>query len=516
MPEQPDLLDTGRNQNVLTVSQLNAQARVLLEERFAMVWVQGEVSNLKRASSGHVYFTLKDAGAQLRCVMFRSRSQQLRFRLEDGLEAIVRANISLYEDRGEYQAVVQAVQPAGDGALRLAFDQLKARLEAEGLFAPERKRALPYLPRHIAIVTARGGAALRDMLAVADRRNRMARITLLSVKVQGDSAPPSICAALAALPRLADVDLVICGRGGGSLEDLWAFNDERVARALAEVSVPVISAVGHEVDITIADLVADVRAPTPSAAMELALPDQTELAQRVAALEQRLVRGEQNLLAQAGELSNRLRHRLEVQAPRLQNAAQRVDALELRLQRAHARQRDALATRLSHLRSRLKHPGQRLHEQRQRTQQLQDRLQRALRARLTDRKRDLAQVRQRLDPPTTRLSQGRSRLEALNARLLRGIRDACNSRHARLAAAARALQSVSPLDTLQRGYAIVVQPQDDGPGIPVTDASRVAVGERLVAQLARGRLECRVEATLSGPDADPLSIPLNDNHQEDR
>ncbi|HXG04019.1 MAG TPA: exodeoxyribonuclease VII large subunit, partial [Candidatus Binatia bacterium] len=273
---------------VLTVTQLTEQLRRTVEERFPAVWVEGEISNFRLYGSGHAYFTLKDEGAQLRAVMFRTRTRRLRFEPTDGLHVLAFGALEVYPQRGEYQLVVELLEPRGVGALQLAFEQLKQRLGAEGLFDAGRKRPLPRFPRRIGLVTSPDGAALRDMLRIIGRRFAGLSIVLAPCRVQGEGAAEEIAQGLADLNRLGGVDVIIVGRGGGSLEDLWAFNEEVVARAIAASKVPVISAVGHEVDVTIADFVADVRAPTPSAAAEMVAARRDELIERFAALELRL------------------------------------------------------------------------------------------------------------------------------------------------------------------------------------------------------------------------------------
>jgi exodeoxyribonuclease VII large subunit len=254
---------------VLTVSALTIELRAVLEERFPAVWVEGEISNFRLYGSGHAYFTLKDAEAQLRCVLFRNRGRRIKFEPADGLHVMAFGSVEVYAQRGEYQLVVELLEPKGLGALQLAFEQLKARLTLEGLFDPARKRELPRFPRKIGIVTSPSGAAIRDMLRVIGRRFGELHIVIAPAKVQGEGAAEEIAQGLRDLNALGDVDVIIVGRGGGSLEDLWAFNEEVVARAICASKAPVISAVGHEVDFTIADFVADLRAPTPSAAAEL-------------------------------------------------------------------------------------------------------------------------------------------------------------------------------------------------------------------------------------------------------
>ena len=285
------------NVRALTVSELARRIRTVLDDGLREVWVVGELSNLRRPSSGHLYFCLKDRQSQIAAVMFRSTSQVLTFRPEDGLEVIVRGRVSLYDVRGDLQLYVDWMEPRGLGSLQLALEALKRKLAEEGLFAPARKRPLPPLPRAVGLVTALSGAAVQDMLTVLRSRWPSARVIISPVRVQGKGAAPEICTALAALNRVEEVDVVIVGRGGGSAEDLWAFNDERVARAIAASRVPVVSAVGHEIDFTVADLVADCRAPTPTAAAAMVVPDRLELGERLAALESAL----------AGTLQRRLR-----------------------------------------------------------------------------------------------------------------------------------------------------------------------------------------------------------------
>jgi len=274
--------------HVYTVSALTAELKALLEGTYPVLWVEGEVSNFKHHTSGHMYFTLKDAGSQIRAVMFRAANRGLKFRPEDGLAVLVRASLGVYEPRGEYQLYVEHMEPKGLGALQLAFEQLKARLAAEGLFDEARKRPIPRLPRRIGIVTSPSGAAIRDMLNVIDRRFANVEILIYPARVQGEGAAEEIVAGIAALNARGDLDVLIVGRGGGSIEDLWAFNEEIVARAIAASKVPVISAVGHETDFTIADFVSDLRAPTPSAAAELVVAHKAELAQRLDDLTSRL------------------------------------------------------------------------------------------------------------------------------------------------------------------------------------------------------------------------------------
>jgi len=315
----------------LTVSELARRIRDVLDDRLREVWVVGEISNLRQPGSGHLYFSLKDRQAQMAAVMFRSANQVLTFRPEDGLEVILRGRVGLYDVRGDLQLYVDWMEPRGLGGMQLALEQLKRKLAAEGLFAAERKRALPAWPNVIGLVTALSGAAVQDMLAVLRARWPVARVIISPVRVQGKGAGPEICTALAALNAITAVEVVIVGRGGGSIEDLWAFNEERVARAIAASRAPVVSAVGHEIDVTVADLVADWRAPTPTAAASLVVPDRQELRERVAALENALAACARRRLLLCAERVVAAAQRLKDPRQVLQTQRQRVDELSERL-----------------------------------------------------------------------------------------------------------------------------------------------------------------------------------------
>jgi len=338
----------GTLRHVYTVREVTTEIKAVLEDGFSSVWVEGEISNFKHHTSGHMYFTLKDADAQLRGVMFRGSNRLLKFQPQDGLAVTVFGSLTVYERRGEYQIVVEAMEPKGVGALMLAFEQLKARLEAEGLFAPARKRPLPRFPRKIGIITSPTGAVIRDMLTIIGRRFPGLAILIHPVQVQGPGAAQEIAAALEVMGKRTDLDVLIVGRGGGSLEDLWAFNEEVVARAIARSPIPVISAVGHETDVTIADFVADLRAPTPSAAAELVAAQRDELRLRVDDLASRATLGIRHLLALRQEQVRRLERHLALLSPaasvarqgeRLQALARRLDAWwEL----SHTRRREHL------------------------------------------------------------------------------------------------------------------------------------------------------------------------------
>ena len=321
--------------HVYTVSALTAEVKAVLEDGFSAVWVEGEVSNFKHHTSGHMYFTLKDADAQIRAVMFRGSNRLLKFQPKDGMAVLVFGTVTVYERRGEYQITVEFMEPRGVGALQLAFEQLKAKLEAEGLFEAARKRPLPRLPRKIGIITSPTGAVIRDMLTIIGRRFPGLAILIYPVQVQGETAAPEIAAALAAMGRRSDLDVLIVARGGGSLEDLWAFNEEVVARAIARSPIPVISAVGHETDVTIADFVADLRAPTPSAAAELVVAQRDELRQRVDDLAARALAAMENALAVRRTRAEMLGRHLAVLSPAAQVRSQ-AERLRGLTQRLHA------------------------------------------------------------------------------------------------------------------------------------------------------------------------------------
>lgn len=433
--------------DVFTVSRLNEAARALLEDRFGTVWVEGEISNLARPASGHIYFSLKDPNAQLRCAMFRSRNTRLGFEPRNGLAVLAHGRVSLYTARGEFQLVVDALEPAGEGLLRLRFEQLKRKLEAEGLFDTDTKRPLPGWPRAIGVVTSPSGAAVRDILQVLARRCPSIPVILYPTAVQGETAAPQIAAAIARADRRAECDVLIVGRGGGSLEDLWAFNEEAVARAIAHCSLPVVSAVGHEVDFTIADLVADVRAPTPSAAAELVSPEVSEIRRGLATL------------------TRRLRSTTGV------------------LLRGHHRE-------LRHLTRRLVSPRRLLETRYQRVDELSQRLPAALRNRLALANGRVGTVAARLaaHSPAARIRQADRDLEHRQTRLAAALRAAMVARSERLARLTGLLRALGPAPTLERGYAIVT----DEHGAVVRDASEIKADQRLRTRLARGAFESTV------------------------
>ncbi|MDH3642503.1 MAG: exodeoxyribonuclease VII large subunit [Gammaproteobacteria bacterium] len=438
---------------VLSVSELAHEARLLIEQRFNLVWVEGEISNFRRPGSGHWYFTLKDSSAQVRCAMFAGRNRNLRFGPEDGTQVIVRGRVSLYEARGDFQIIAEHMELAGEGALRAAFEALKVRLDGEGLFAEERKQPLPEHPAHLAIISSASGAALQDVLHVIERRFPAMAVTLLPVAVQGDGAEAQILAALARAPLL-DPDVVLLTRGGGSLEDLWTFNLESVARAVAACPIPSVVAVGHQTDFTIAEFVADLRAPTPSAAAELITPDAADLQGYLAHLEQRLARNLRNELRFKGQSVERCRAGLIDPRQRLVQSMQRADDLEERLQLA-----------------------------------LKNQLQRD-RTRMAGLARSLRAFR-----PEPLLERHGQRLRDTGTQLGRSMTRAMFRRRETLAAAGRTLNAVSPLQTLERGYAVLTKAGDGEIGTPVTSIAATQPGAILNAHLRDGTLRLNVEQT---------------------
>jgi len=439
----------GRTEHVYTPSELNLEVKLHLEAGFPRVLLEGEISNLSRPASGHLYFSLKDDRAQVRCAMFRSAAMRTALRPADGMLVQARGRISLYEPRGEYQFIVDGLREAGEGLLQRRFEELKQKLEAEGLFDPTRKRPLPPCPARVALVTSPSGAAVRDLLHVLARRWPVADVRLYPVRVQGVEAPAEIRRAIAAANRHGWAELLIVGRGGGSLEDLAAFNDEGVARAVAASAIPVISAVGHETDFSICDFVADLRAPTPSAAAELATPDRTVFAQRFA----------RNL--------RQLAHRVE---GRMQREGQRLDHLAHRLEQRHPAARLAEQARL------LAALGARAGSaQRQRLERLRLRF-------------DAATRRLAAQRPDRRLAELGDRLARLRRDLARTTGQALRAQRERLAALARTLQAVSPLDTVARGYAVL----RDADGRVLARAAQAEPGDTISAELADGVLDCTV------------------------
>jgi exodeoxyribonuclease VII large subunit len=451
--------------DIYTPSRLNREARTLLERGLPALWLEGEISNLSRPSSGHWYFSLKDEAAQLRCAMFRQRNLMTRFSPRDGSHVLVRGRVSLYEQRGDYQFIADYMEEAGEGALRQRFELLKTKLAAEGLFAIEHKRPLPRLPRRIGVITSPTGAAIRDVLHILRRRFCTIPVLVYPVQVQGGVAAAQIARTIRRASARAECDVLILVRGGGSLEDLWAFNEESVARAIYDCTVPIVTGIGHEVDFTIADFVADVRAPTPSGAAELAAPDGNELLKNVL----------------------RLTNRLNVALTR---------SLKTQQDRAAWLQR-----RLAQL-----HPGVELRQRAQRLDDLEQRLIRVVRSDLSDRQRTVLQLATELrqHSPALRVANARRRLGVAHASIERAARQTMDKLARRLAVASRTLDAVSPLATLERGYAIVT----DSKGTVITNAQDVRAGQIIEARLTKGSVLARVERS-TNPELD-LRLPPSD------
>jgi len=448
--EGPGFSPAAPIRHVLSVSELTANLRELLETRFSEVWVEGELSNSKVWTTGHLYFTLKDGGAQIKGVMFRSALRYLKFKPEDGLHVVVRGRISVYDPKGEYQIVGEHMEPHGYGPLQLAFEQLKKKLSAEGLFDAARKRPLPALPRRIGLVTSIDGAALRDIIRVLQRRYPNAHLVIAPSRVQGEDAAGEIVRALRQITRIDGVDVVIVGRGGGSLEDLWAFNEEKVARAIAASRVPVISAVGHETDFTIADFVADLRAPTPSAAAEL------------------VVGRKEEFCAHIDHLSDRLAASIRGRVNRLES---RLNGLIARP--GFAGQRGRLAMRARH------------------TAELGLALHHAVAASMARRSRHHDGLRRALQQydPRHRLGAVRTNLVTREGRLQKSVIRHMHAADSRFRSLTARLDGLSPLAVLARGYAVC---WDDGRTRIVRDVETVTEGDRVRVTLARGELRCSV------------------------
>jgi len=448
--------------DIYTVSRLNGEARALVERQFGTIWIEGELSNLARPRSGHWYFSLKDSAAQARCAMFRSRNGLVGFAPQEGMHVLARARVSMYEPRGEFQLIVEQLEVAGEGMLRMKFEQLKRQLASEGLFDPEAKLELPWWPQQIGVITSPSGAAVRDIVSVLRRRNPAIGVVIYPAAVQGARAAPEIVRALALANDRAECDVLIVGRGGGSLEDLWAFNEEVVARAIFASTIPIVAAVGHEIDFTIADLVADVRAPTPSASAELCSPDRADTLRVLAGLQQRLAGAFGGALTEA---NNELRH----------------------------------------LRARLQHPGRRLEQYHQRIDELMQRLPTALATGVQLRRGRVTALDARLRAcnPRHRVAAMENRVAAAGQRLQAAMASQLQSRRAAVDENLRALGAVSPRATLSRGYAILTGTD----GRIARDANDYARGDSLDATLAHGRLALTVERTepeaaVAAPESD--------------
>nr|WP_319555694.1 exodeoxyribonuclease VII large subunit [uncultured Vibrio sp.] len=437
------------NQNIFTVSRLNAEVRLLLENEMGIVWLVGEISNFSAPVSGHWYLTLKDSRAQVKCAMFRGNNRRVTFKPTNGNQVLVKARLSLYEPRGDYQLIIESMQPEGDGRLQQEFEALKMKLAAEGLFAQTSKQTLPEHPKCVGVITSKTGAALHDILDVLKRRDPSLPVVIYPTTVQGDSAAIEVAQAIGRANSRNECDVLIVGRGGGSLEDLWCFNNEILARTIAASQIPIISAVGHEIDLTIADFVADVRAPTPSAAAELVSRDNSHKDQALVTRQHKLASAMRYYLAQQKQQAAQLLHRLERQHPsyQLQRQSQQLDELDMRLQKAMQRFIDTRQQAIERKHHRLQ-----------------------------------------LNSPVKHLAQQKSRLDRVEQKLLDAMdRKLLTMRH-QLAMAAEKLDTVSPLATLKRGYSITQTEQ----GKVITQAEDVKTGDRLVTRVANGEIRSTV------------------------
>ena len=443
-------MPTGTKEQVYTVSELNRLARQLLEQDLPRMWVSGEISNLARPASGHLYFSLKDERAQIRCALFRGASRNSAFVPENGMQVLARGRVSLYEPRGDYQLIVDHLEAAGEGLLRRRLEELKQKLAAAGLFDPSRKRPLPALPRAIGVITSPSGAAVRDIVHILRRRFPAIPVIIYPVQVQGEQAKFDIVKAFGTAARRAECDVLILARGGGSLEDLWAFNEEIVAQAIADCPIPVVSGVGHEIDFTIADLVADVRAPTPSGAAELVVPDSRDWLRHLQALERRTV------LAATRTLASTLTRQQQ------------------------------LAARLARC-----HPGYQLRQHAQRLDELRHQLTATLANRLAlDALRiDNALHRLQRVSPMMQLRLSAERVAGARQRLAAAIRVSVSGAGSQLAVLSGRLQTVSPLSTLERGYALVL----DAGGSVVRSTAQLKPGDTITARLADGVIGATVD-----------------------
>lgn len=454
---------------IFTVSELNQQIKDLLEGEYPSVWVQGEISNFRAAPSGHYYLTLKDESSQVRCVMFKTQNRFLKFRPADGLAVIVWGRLSVYTVRGEYQLILDTMEPRGFGSLMLAFEQLRDKLAAEGLFDQARKKTLPSFPRTVGLVTSRKGAAIQDMIRIATRRFPAINLLLSSTSVQGDRAPAEIVAALDRLCKGGGVDVIIIGRGGGPIEDLWAFNDERVVRAVAACPFPIVSAVGHETDFTLTDFAADFRASTPSAAAEIIVPDRRELQDRIRHQTARL----------GSSISNTL-----------QNCARAVNEML----------------------NRLSDPRRKIEDRRQRLDDLTTRMVNLARRRLTELNQETQAAVRRLRPEHlwNRISRGKTETGDLFTRLARSTQGTLKEHRRTAEELASMLDSLSPLAVLARGYSVTVQSDT---GAVIKAAAHVETGDRVRVMLHRGSLDCLVTGKADRVDrattTDETSQPIN-------
>lgn len=435
---------------IFTVSRLNQTVRLLLEREVGQVWISGEISNFTQPASGHWYFTLKDDTAQVRCAMFRNSNRRVTFRPQHGQQILVRASITLYEPRGEYQIIVESMQPAGEGLLQQKYEQLKAKLAAEGLFDQQSKQPLPSPAHCVGVITSKTGAALHDILHVLKRRDPSLPVVIYPTAVQGEDAPGQIVRAIALANSRQECDVLIVGRGGGSLEDLWSFNDERVARAIFASQIPIVSAVGHETDVTIADFVADLRAPTPSAAAEMVSRNQLELLRQLQSGQQRLEMAMDYYLANRTRRFTQLEHRLQQQHPQLRLARQQTVLERLRQRMTYA------------MDNQLKRSGQRQQRMTQRLNQ---------------------------HSPQPRIHRAQNRVQQLEYRLAQLMSARLSATRERFGNTVTHLEAVSPLSTLARGYSVTTATD----GNVLKQTKQVKAGDMLTTRLADGWVESEVK-----------------------
>lgn len=446
---------SSQTSSIFTVSRLNQTVRLLLEQEMGQVWISGEISNFTQPASGHWYFTLKDDTAQVRCAMFRNSNRRVTFRPQHGQQVLVRANITLYEPRGDYQIIAESMQPAGEGLLQQKYEQLKAKLQAEGLFDQQHKQPLPSPAHCVGVITSKTGAALHDILHVLKRRDPSLPVIIYPTAVQGDDAPGQIVRAIELANARGECDVLIVGRGGGSLEDLWSFNDERVARAIFASRIPVVSAVGHETDVTIADFVADLRAPTPSAAAEIVSRNQQELLRQIQSAQQRLGMAMDYYLANRSRRFTQIFHRLQQQHPQL-----RLTRQQTALERLRQRMGFALEARIKQATQRQQRVSQRLSQQN----------------------------------PQPRIHRAQSRIQQLEYRLTENIRSRLSEQRERFGNAVTHLEAVSPLATLARGYTVSTTTN----GKVLKKIKQVKAGDIMTTKLEDGWLESEVKSVTPG------------------
>jgi exodeoxyribonuclease VII large subunit len=476
---------------VYAVSRLVREAKRVLEGSFPLTWVEGEISNLAMPASGHIYFTLKDEAAQVRCAMFRTRNRNLRFTPKNGLQVLLRVRVTLYEGRGEFQCVVEHMEEAGSGALQRAYEALKHRLGDEGLFDSEHKKILPALPQRIGIISSPDGAAVHDILTVLNRRFPAAKVILYPVAVQGTDSAKQITKAIKLAEKRNECDVLIMSRGGGSLEDLWSFNDEQLARSIFACKLPIISAVGHEVDFTIADFVADVRAATPSAAAELAVPDGIALLNQVSRYSQRLLLIIKHLIQTERNQLKLLKQGLTNPLVAIGQNMQSVDRIEQRLHRAWRQIVKDKQQQAGYWTVRLTHPQAKIDAQQHRLLQLSARLEQQVKKGLTTHQYRLTSLLQRFQSLSllNDIQKRQADIEQTNKVLTSSIQQKIDGKRALLSAQMRTLAAVSPLSTLERGYSITTSLRNNE---VLLNSKQAEVGQHVNVQLQQGKLHCQI------------------------